>query len=714
MTITSITIENFKGIRDRVKIDLKPITMLFGPNSGGKSTIIQALHYAWEVIGRHNLDPNFTEFGGREIDLGGFENLVYGHDLSRSISIRLDIDLAGKNWPVYGDEEAILFAQSEQIGEEIEMMYDGWHPDNGIPIFRWNISRKKISKAWIEFNISWSESNSKVYVSSFEVGFNNEMLCKIKTQPDSNKITITSINFFHPLLLVNKDECLDGKNLPASTWLNDLISTFAKKPEIWLNEKFFSSDQYSFMSDLCNLFKEYSALSEECSNKLDNPDDEHLQIDTFEKMTDEELRQMAKQFGYRYIAIKTWDRDQLIGITKASYYNNKMKSLKKLTIDQLRQVAKSHGYSNEEMVNWDKSHLLAIINLSQKTERMKKLQGVNERINENIEQLLPYEFLFICIEAFGIRSIHEDLNIECAGLTDALPQTDETLEIKALPKKRRGSIEYVIDYFTAMDSAIKQIILGPLKFAREELQKLSYLGPIRSRIPRNYVPNRYVEKRNWPGGLAAWDVLHKSDEEFVKSADHWMADRLKSGYHIIRKIYKEIDVSKIMPKKKNISEQYNLAPTKTRLYLIDEKNKVELQPPDVGVGISQVIPVIVSALYFKDGIMAIEQPELHIHPALQVTLGDLFISQIQEKGLCFLVETHSEHLMLRFLRRIRETSEGVPRIDKSELKPDQLAIYYIEPGENGLTVSQIRVDQDGEFLDRWPRGFFNERVEELY
>ena len=88
MTITSITIENFKGIKNRVKIDLKPITLLFGPNSGGKSTIIQALHYAWEVIGRHNLDPNFTEFGGREIDLGGFENLVYGHDLSRSISLR--------------------------------------------------------------------------------------------------------------------------------------------------------------------------------------------------------------------------------------------------------------------------------------------------------------------------------------------------------------------------------------------------------------------------------------------------------------------------------------------------------------------------------------------------------------------------------------------------------------------------------------------------
>jgi len=92
----------------------------------------------------------------------------------------------------------------------------------------------------------------------------------------------------------------------------------------------------------------------------------------------------------------------------------------------------------------------------------------------------------------------------------------------------------------------------------------------------------------------------------------------------------------------------------------------------------------------------------------------LFISQIQEKGLCFLLETHSEHLMLRVLRRIRETSEGNSEIGDSKLNPDQLAIYYVEPGKGGLTISQIRVDQDGEFLDRWPKGFFEERAKELF
>src|SRR5438270_3595608 len=92
--ITAIQIENFKGIRDPVRIELKPITLLFGPNSAGKSTILHALHYAREVFERRNLDADQTAAGGKFIDLGGFRNLVHGHDLARPVILRFDLDLA--------------------------------------------------------------------------------------------------------------------------------------------------------------------------------------------------------------------------------------------------------------------------------------------------------------------------------------------------------------------------------------------------------------------------------------------------------------------------------------------------------------------------------------------------------------------------------------------------------------------------------------------
>jgi AAA15 family ATPase/GTPase len=75
--ITGITVENFKGIRDRVKLDFQPITLWFGANSARKSTIVHALHCAREVFERHNLDADQTIAGGKYIDLESYKRLVH-------------------------------------------------------------------------------------------------------------------------------------------------------------------------------------------------------------------------------------------------------------------------------------------------------------------------------------------------------------------------------------------------------------------------------------------------------------------------------------------------------------------------------------------------------------------------------------------------------------------------------------------------------------
>ena len=101
MPITSITIENFKGIKGPVKIELKPITLLFGPNSAGKSTVIQALHYAREIFERQNVNAGRTLVGGNAIDLGGFEVLVHRHDITLPITLRFDLALEDDDMPRY-------------------------------------------------------------------------------------------------------------------------------------------------------------------------------------------------------------------------------------------------------------------------------------------------------------------------------------------------------------------------------------------------------------------------------------------------------------------------------------------------------------------------------------------------------------------------------------------------------------------------------------
>jgi predicted ATPase len=147
-----------------------------------------------------------------------------------------------------------------------------------------------------------------------------------------------------------------------------------------------------------------------------------------------------------------------------------------------------------------------------------------------------------------------------------------------------------------------------------------------------------------------------------------------------------------------------------------------LSPPDLGVGVSQVIPVIVACcvgesraserLERPPSAVLIEQPELHVHPAVQVGLGDLFLAARKDRQI--LVETHSEHLVLRLLRRIRETAAGELPDGAPDASPADVAVTYIEPGTGGVRCRSLPVTDEGEFAAEWPNGFFDERFQELY
>ena len=151
------------------------------------------------------------------------------------------------------------------------------------------------------------------------------------------------------------------------------------------------------------------------------------------------------------------------------------------------------------------------------------------------------------------------------------------------------------------------------------------------------------------------------------------------------------------------------------LVLIDKRTGTPVSHRDVGIGVSQVLPVLVTAYASKNKLLAIEQPEIHLHPALQAELGDVFIeSALGGGGNTFLIETHSEHLLLRILRRIRETTEGELPNGLPEVHPEQVSVLYVQPGREDTEVLHIPVTADGEFERPWPEGFFAERSKELF
>ena len=73
----------------------------------------------------------------------------------------------------------------------------------------------------------------------------------------------------------------------------------------------------------------------------------------------------------------------------------------------------------------------------------------------------------------------------------------------------------------------------------------------------------------------------------------------------------------------------------------------------MGIGVSQVLPVLVLCYYVPEGsTIILEQPELHLHPSVQAGLADVFIDVIKHRNVQILLESHSEHL----LRRLAETN----------------------------------------------------------
>jgi predicted ATPase len=140
------------------------------------------------------------------------------------------------------------------------------------------------------------------------------------------------------------------------------------------------------------------------------------------------------------------------------------------------------------------------------------------------------------------------------------------------------------------------------------------------------------------------------------------------------------------------------------------------------MGISQVIPILVATSALSSKMICMEQPELHLHPGLQAKLADALFESAISKDNKLIIETHSEHLILRILRRIRETTRGKIGTWPAQLReacpngimPEDVAVLYVEPGAEGAKVRELRIDGQGRFIDEWPNGFFEERFSEEF
>lgn len=223
------------------------------------------------------------------------------------------------------------------------------------------------------------------------------------------------------------------------------------------------------------------------------------------------------------------------------------------------------------------------------------------------------------------------------------------------------------------------------------LDRVHFVGPMRARAERTTLVGQGIEDYVGPSGEEMAAILH-ARPDLVSAVNDW-CDRLGLGYHVrmLEPVSREVVLT---------------AGDLAVLALQDVRHDppVLVSSRGVGYGVGQLLPIIVQSLLTRGGMILVEQPEVHLHPRLQSAVGDLFLDTVTAGRAQLLVETHSEHLVLRILRRVRE----------GRFDPAQLAILYVDLDDAGAAfVRHLEVDDGGELVDGWPGGFFDERLAEV-
>lgn len=632
MSIKSITIENFKGIREPVKFELAPITLLYGPNSAGKSTLLQALAYFSDVINHQECNNQYARAGSTSMKLGGFSNIVNGHDLTKSIRFVFELDdlstwcavgaMFEGHYPNFIDMRNGLFSAAKgfDLFENVQDLQDNI---KDLPLLSFAAVEDGL---FVEFSISWDMKNKDAFVSRCRFIADNEDILTINAEEAQGDSTIL-FNFDHPYFLM------------AS-------SRYVIKSE--------SLVDYGWKSLFHCITQENSLLLSPASRPINYSNKGIISLPG-------EFENYGKVYGSPmrcYFSVITRIKDEVEEIEKEYPVLQK-----RLLIRDLFGNTEEQSSREREIFEQSETGSAVLARIAEIRKPLVDMPIVHRYINT----------LFTCYFDTVIN----------------------------------GSFE-----------AISDLLKDPV-----------YIGPLRS-VPDSTSIQQISNETSWHDGMFAWQFLNRGREEIIAEVNKYLSDKqyFNSGYKIKtgKVLSLEMEFMGEIAKLANQDNDIELealrhqleghSQFKKILKLRDIRREVDVDLTDVGTGISQIVPIIVALLVENHHIVMVEQPELHIHPRLQVQLGELLVHSLfakrnhSEQQQLHLLETHSEDLLLRLMRRIRE-----PNAAGHKLTPEDLAIHYVDVVDGSTQiVNRIEIDKDGDFIDEWPGGFFEESYREKF
>ena len=232
----------------------------------------------------------------------------------------------------------------------------------------------------------------------------------------------------------------------------------------------------------------------------------------------------------------------------------------------------------------------------------------------------------------------------------------------------------------------------PLQEAFKNLfSRTHYLGP----------------RREDPRRCYTWDESHPKDvgqygEKTISALLSSLVQQ-RSTYYQVMEWLQELELidSYALNSISDIEQNYEL--------LVQQyKDGPEVALSDVGFGVSQVLPVLTACYYAPEGsTLILEQPDAHLHPKAQSELADVIIDVVKNRNIQIILESHSEHLLLRLMRRIAEYG-----VRDEGISADQTAFYFCEINDGNSKAEKLKVDEYGN-ISNWPKDFFGDEMGDL-
>lgn len=615
--LQALRVGNFKAFADTQRIPLKPITLIFGPNSAGKSSFIHSLALAHEAqFGREKrslarLDVHHTDVGGSAIDLGGFRQYVHRGQLNKRVEWGAELKVSAL---AHGKDQRLaqLLAPVSSVALNIALGIELDDQDRPKP-------------------------GAKPRVDSIDITVDGAELLRMSRRPATIR---TEAHTGHLRL-----DRLTSDHAVFRQVLKAIVEAQTTSEEI-RPEDFDSANEAIalLLPELVVRVDQFFPSSVELS-KTDGGDLSPVSM-LFPVSKGNRKEGIAQ--AVRFVLPRTLN-DLIKGL--ADVLADELKQLQYL--GPLRSFPSRHlAFAEHEDANWYAGGGYA-------WDVVRKDSFVRAQVNKWLgADKMKTKYQLKVLEHYSSDSLNNRLEAAITSRYHAMYK--QSLEMGYGPDSQ-------LDPF---DTAITALEIG-------------------QSIDETVEDKEYEEKFT----QHEIDMLQNPailQEPHIEAA--YLTDYIET----------------------HSSTDPRLRPALTELVLFDERTKTVVTHRDVGIGISQVLPVLVAAYGSERKLIAMEQPEIHLHPALQAELGDVFIeAALGERKNTFILETHSEHLILRLMRRMRETYQGkdtgVPPVT-----PSDISVLYIEPDGARSIVREMPLNELGELVKTWPGGFFEEGLREQF